>query len=54
MQKGQVAQGQTFQVVGGPACTDNIYWFEVIYGIGAVRGWLAEGQAGVYFVEPVG
>lgn len=53
-QRGQVAQGQTFQVVGGPQCADNIYWFEVIYGIGAVRGWLAEGQDGLYFVEPVG
>ncbi|MEZ4668388.1 MAG: TIR domain-containing protein [Anaerolineae bacterium] len=53
-QVGQVAQGQTFQVVSGPVCANDVYWFEVIYGISAVRGWLAEGQNGVYFVEPMG
>ncbi|MBA3873762.1 MAG: hypothetical protein H0X30_31905, partial [Anaerolineae bacterium] len=50
---GRVSPGQTFQVVSGPTCAEGMAWFEVLYGIGAVRGWLAEGQAGVYFVEPV-
>ncbi len=50
---GRVASGQTFQVVSGPTCGEGMAWFEVLYGIGAVRGWLAEGQNGVYFVEPV-
>ncbi len=50
---GRVSPGQTFQVVSGPTCAEGMAWFEILYGIGAVRGWLAEGQAGVYFVEPV-
>ena len=50
---GRVSPGQTFQVVSGPTCGEGMAWFEILYGIGAVRGWLAEGQAAVYFVEPV-
>ncbi len=50
---GRVSPGQTFQVVSGPTCGEGMAWFEILYGIGAIRGWLAEGQAGVYFVEPV-
>ncbi len=50
---GRVSPGQTFQVVSGPTCGEGMAWFEILYGIGAVRGWLAEGQAGAYFVEPI-
>ncbi len=50
---GRVSPGQTFQVISGPTCGEGMAWFEVLYGIGAVRGWLAEGQAGAYFVEPI-
>jgi uncharacterized protein YraI len=50
---GRVSPGQTFQVVGGPECSQGITWFQIIYGIGAVQGWLAEGVDGAYFVEPV-
>ena len=50
---GQVSSGQTVQVLDGPQCADNILWFKVIYGIGAVQGWIAEGKDGVYFVQPV-
>lgn len=50
---GQVSPGQTFQVINGPTCAEGMAWFEVIYGIGAVRGWLAEGQNDEYFVELV-
>ncbi len=50
---GRVSPQQTFQVVSGPTCGEGMAWFEVLYGIGAVRGWMSEGQAGVYFVEPV-
>jgi WD40 repeat protein len=49
---GQVAPGQTFQVIGGPTCAENIAWFEIIYGISALQGWIAEGQNGVYFAQP--
>ncbi|MBL8154224.1 MAG: TIR domain-containing protein [Anaerolineae bacterium] len=50
---GRVSPGQTFQVVGGPECSQGITWFQITYGIGAVQGWLAEGVDGVYFVEPI-
>lgn len=50
---GRVSPGQTFQVISGPTCGEGMAWFEILYGIGAVRGWMAEGQAGVYFVEPI-
>ncbi len=50
---GQVAPGQTFLVISGPTCNQDIAWFEIIYGIGALRGFIAEGQNGVYFVEPI-
>ena len=32
---------------------EGMAWFEILYGIGAVRGWMAEGQTGIYFVEPI-
>lgn len=50
---GRVAPGQTFQVIEGPMCADDMAWFEIIYGISAIRGWVAEGRDGEYFVEPV-
>lgn len=50
---GRVAPNQTFRVTSGPQCADNIAWFKIIYGVSAIQGWLAEGQNGQYFVEPV-
>jgi WD40 repeat protein len=50
----QVSPGQTFQVTGGPECAEGLNWFHIIYGIGAVQGWIAEGQDGQYFVQLVG
>jgi hypothetical protein len=40
-------------VLSGPVCNENIAWFEIIYGIGALHGFIAEGQNDVYFVEPI-
>ncbi len=50
---GQVSPGQTFQVIDGPQCVENMAWFQIIYGISAVQGWVAEGQDEQYFVEPI-
>ncbi len=50
---GQVAPGQTFLVLNGPQCVEGIAWFEVIYGISGLQGWLAEGRDGIYYVELV-
>ncbi len=49
----QVSPGQTFQVIGDPQCVAGLNWFPILYGIGAVQGWIAEGQDGKYFVQPV-
>jgi hypothetical protein len=49
---GRLAQGVTFLVISGPACADGMTWFEVRYGDDDKEGWLAEGQNGLYFVEP--
>lgn len=50
---GRLAQGVTFEVVEGPTCADGLNWFKVRYGDDDTEGWLAEGQNGLYFVEPV-
>jgi WD40 repeat protein len=49
----QVSPGQTFEVLEGPTCAEGLNWFHIIYGVGAVQGWIAEGQDGQYFVQPV-
>ncbi len=50
---GRLAQGVTFDVLEGPTCADGLNWFKVRYGEEDKEGWLAEGQNGLYFVEPV-
>ena len=49
---GRLAQGVTFEVLEGPTCADGLTWFKVVYGDDDKEGWLAEGQDGLYFVEP--
>lgn len=48
---GRLAQGVTFEVLEGPVCANGVVWFKVGYGDDK-EGWLAEGQDGLYFVEP--
>lgn len=47
----QVSPGQTFQVLEGPVCAEGINWYHIIYGVGAVQGWIAEGLDDQYFIE---
>jgi Tol biopolymer transport system component len=49
----QVSPGQTFQVLDGPQCAEGFNWYHIIYGVGAVQGWIAEGKDEQYFIEPV-
>ncbi len=49
---GRLAQGVSFMVIDGPTCTEDVVWLKVQYGDNKAEGWLAEGQNGVYFVEP--
>jgi WD40 repeat protein len=51
---GRVALGQTFIVREGPQCFQNIAWFRIIFGISATEGWIAEGEDGAYYLEPIG
>lgn len=52
-----IAPDQTFQVLNGPVCQDGFAWFEVVYGLNARRGWVAEGAMTAngpdYFAEPI-
>lgn len=47
---GQLPEGSAFQVIDGPACADNIYWWQI--QADALTGWIAEGVDTEYFVEP--
>jgi len=47
---GQLPEGTAFSVLDGPVCADDIFWWRVTAG--ALSGWIAEGVAGEYFVEP--
>ncbi len=49
-QIGQIPGGAVFNVQSGPNCTDDILWWQVNYD--GLVGWIAEGEAGEYFVEP--
>ena len=39
-----------FFVIDGPRCADDYTWFKVRSR--AVEGWIAEGEPGLYYVEP--
>ena len=43
--------GETFSVISGPSCVNNLTWWQVNYR-GTV-GWTAEGQNGQFWVDPV-
>jgi hypothetical protein len=46
----QLPVGSVFMVLEGPVCQDNYAWFRVQSALG--EGWVAEGDARVYFTEP--
>jgi hypothetical protein len=47
---GEIPGGSVFAVLAGPTCADGFYWWQVTYA-GQV-GWTAEGEGGVYWLEP--
>ena len=53
----KIAPDQTFQVLNGPVCQGGFAWFEVVYGLDAQHGWVAEGEmtddGPDYFAEPI-
>jgi hypothetical protein len=47
---GLVPPGQVFTILGGPVCAaDGLHWWQIEHG--ALTGWIAQGQAGINFVE---
>lgn len=51
---GEIPPGGQFAVLDGPRCStlDKLIWWQVNYN--GVAGWTAEGQAGEYWLEPLG
>lgn len=45
-------EGTEFQVIGGPQCSDGYTWWQIELPSGD-QGWVAEGDASRYFIEPV-
>ncbi|MBI5931890.1 MAG: SH3 domain-containing protein [Chloroflexi bacterium] len=46
----EVAYGTAMTITGGPACVSNLLWWQV--QLNSTVGWIAEGQAGAYYLEP--
>jgi SH3-like domain-containing protein len=42
--------GVIFEVIAGPRCAEGYAWFQIRFG--ASEGWIAEGDAREYYVEP--
>jgi hypothetical protein len=50
---GRIPAGGVFSVISGPQCdNEGRYWWQVNYN--GVTGWTAEGEYGVYWLQPVG
>lgn len=47
----KLREGTTFKVTEGPVCNQDMYWWRIDYGYGS--GYVAEGDAKSYFIEPV-
>lgn len=49
---GQLQPGETFTVIGGPTCgPDGLYWWQI--QAGDLTGWIAQGEQGLYYIEPI-
>lgn len=46
----EVTYGTTVSITGGPACVSDLLWWQV--QLNSTVGWIAEGQAGAYYLEP--
>ncbi len=46
----KLAKGETFDVISGPRCLNQINWWEIQQF--SMTGWIAEGSGGDYLVDP--
>jgi hypothetical protein len=49
---GQLEEGATMVVTGGPRCANDGLWWQVRADDGGLEGWVLEGEKGSYYVEP--
>jgi hypothetical protein len=49
-----IPAGQTFWVIAGPQCADNILWWQIegYDSAGGWSGWIGEGSSGTTWIEP--
>jgi hypothetical protein len=47
---GSIPPYGTFTIIGGPQCATGMIWWQVNYN--GLVGWTAEGQNGVYWLDP--
>lgn len=51
-QVGQLQPGEVFTIVGDALCgSDGLFWWEIQSG--ELTGWIAQGELGLYYIEPV-
>ncbi|MBN1679037.1 MAG: PD40 domain-containing protein [Anaerolineae bacterium] len=48
---GVLAEGEVFNVIDGPQCNEDLYWWQV-QRVDGQTGWTAEGVTGDYWLEP--
>jgi hypothetical protein len=49
----RLPNGTQFTVIGGSEEIDNFIWWKITTADGTITGWLAEGEWGEYYVEPI-
>ena len=49
----RLPNGTQFTVIGGSQEIDNYIWWQITTADGTITGWLAEGEWGEYYVEPI-
>jgi hypothetical protein len=47
----QLTDGTVFFVIAGPTCADGFTWWQI--SVANQSGWVAEGDASGYFIEPI-
>jgi hypothetical protein len=50
---GYLKPGEEMDIIGGPACEDGMFWWEVRSQETNVSGWTAEGDIDYYWLVPL-
>jgi hypothetical protein len=48
----ELQSGEMFEIISGPECSDNSYWWYV-YTDSGLEGWLRESNDEFYFIDPM-